>query len=178
MSAGKMQKKRWIQGIFWRQNKKHLGGFSGGSVVKNPPSSGGDGGSIPGPGRAPVLQNSSARVPWLLSLCCRARELNHWAHIPQLVKPRHPRACTLPAHCDQEEPLVTTAREKARTATRPTTTKNKQINKIIKKKKKRIWDFQLMQNSEVSKSSSPKIRIKLDKLPKTISGIWKLPKDK
>ena len=35
-----------------------------------------------------------------------------------------------------------------------------------------------MQNTEVRKSSSPKIRIKLDKLPKTISGIWKLPKDK
>lgn len=35
-----------------------------------------------------------------------------------------------------------------------------------------------MQNTEVSISSSPKIRIKLDKLPKTISGIWKLPKDK
>ena len=38
-----MEKKRWIQGIFWRQNKKNLGGFSGGSVVKNPPSNGGDG---------------------------------------------------------------------------------------------------------------------------------------
>ena len=35
-------------------------GFSGGSVVKNPPASGGDGGSIPGSGRSPGEGNGNA----------------------------------------------------------------------------------------------------------------------
>ena len=35
-------------------------GFPGGSVVKNPPPNGGDAGSIPGSGRAPVEGNGNA----------------------------------------------------------------------------------------------------------------------
>ena len=33
-------------------------GFPGGPVVENPPANGGDTGSIPGPGRSPMLQSS------------------------------------------------------------------------------------------------------------------------
>ena len=54
--------------------------FPGGAVVKNPPASGGDVGSISGPGRSHMLQSNSARVPQLLSLSSRARE-------PQLLSP-------------------------------------------------------------------------------------------
>ena len=45
-------------------------GFSGGSVVKNPPANAGDAGLIPGLGRSPregndnPLQYSCLRIPW------------------------------------------------------------------------------------------------------------------
>ena len=32
--------------------RRHLGGFPGGTVVKNPPANAGDTGSSPGPGRS------------------------------------------------------------------------------------------------------------------------------
>ena len=35
-------------------------GFTGGSVVKNPPASLGDVGSVPGPGRSHMLRSNSA----------------------------------------------------------------------------------------------------------------------
>ena len=50
--------------------------------------------SIPGPRRCHRLWSSQARAPQLLSLCCRAWEL-------QLLKPTQPRACAL----QQETPL-------------------------------------------------------------------------
>ena len=50
-------------------------GFPGGCVVKNPPASTGDTGSIPDPGRSHMSQSDKARVPQLLSLCSRAWEL-------------------------------------------------------------------------------------------------------
>ena len=43
-------------------------GFPGGSVVKNPPASAGDMGSILDPGRSHMLQSNQAGVPQLLSL--------------------------------------------------------------------------------------------------------------
>ena len=49
-------------------------------MVKKPPASGGDTGSIPGPGRFHTPWGKEARVPQLLSLCSRAGE-------PQLLKP-------------------------------------------------------------------------------------------
>ena len=50
-------------------------------MVKNPPANARDTGSIPGLGRAHMLQDSSARTPQLLSLCSRAQD-------PQLLSPR------------------------------------------------------------------------------------------
>ena len=49
--------------------------FPGGTVARSPPANARDTGSIPVPGRFPIPQSSSARAPWLLSLCSRAREL-------------------------------------------------------------------------------------------------------
>ena len=50
-------------------------------MVKNPPASAGDTGSIPGLGRSHMPQSSKAHAPQLLSLRSRARE-------PQLLSPR------------------------------------------------------------------------------------------
>ena len=65
--------------------KRTLWGFSGDSVVGNPPANVGDTGSILGPESSHMLWGNKAGVPQLLSLCSRARE-------PQLLKPAHPRA--------------------------------------------------------------------------------------
>ena len=74
-------------------------GFPGGSVVKNLPANAGDTSSIPGLGRSRMPRGTSARVPWLLSLCSRAQE-------PQLLTPEHPRACAP----QQDKPLRCEAR--------------------------------------------------------------------
>ena len=57
-------------------------GFPGGLVVKNPPTSAGDAGSIPGPGRSHRPQSSKAGEPRLLSWGSRAHE-------SQLLKPSY-----------------------------------------------------------------------------------------
>ena len=51
---------------------KACGGFPGGSVVKNPPASAGDAGSIPGLGRSHKLWSNLANSPQLL--CSRVQE--------------------------------------------------------------------------------------------------------
>ena len=48
--------------------KYRVGGFPGGTVVKNPPANAGDTGSIPGPERSHMPRSNWARVPQLLSL--------------------------------------------------------------------------------------------------------------
>ena len=70
-------------------------GFCGGSVVKNPPASEGDMGSIPDLGRSLLPQSNEACMPQLLSLssCSRAWEM-------QLQKPKGPKARAL----QQEKP--------------------------------------------------------------------------
>ena len=60
-------------------------GFPGGSVVKNPPPSEGDMGSIPDLERSHTPRSNWAWAPQLLSPCSRVWE-------PQLQKPTHPRA--------------------------------------------------------------------------------------
>ena len=62
------------------QQKDYDLGFPGGSVVKNPPASAGDRGSIPDPGRSGMLWSNWAHRLQLLSLCSRAQE-------PQLLSP-------------------------------------------------------------------------------------------
>ena len=42
--------------VFWKDS----GGFSGGSVLKNPPANAGDMSLIPGRGRPPLLQSNQA----------------------------------------------------------------------------------------------------------------------
>ena len=43
--------------VYWTRCNNSYGGFPGGAVVKNPPASAGDTGSIPGPGRSHMLQS-------------------------------------------------------------------------------------------------------------------------
>ena len=52
----------------------HYKGFPRGSVVKNPPATARDTGSIPDPGRSHMPWSNWAPEPQLLSLCSRARE--------------------------------------------------------------------------------------------------------
>ena len=63
--------------------------FPGGSVVKNPPSSVGDTGSIPDPGRSHLPQSNKPCAPQLLSLCSRVWE-------PQLLSPHTTAEASVP----------------------------------------------------------------------------------
>ena len=51
-------------------------GFSGGSVVKNPPANAGDMGSIPSPGGSHMPQSGCAQVPQLLTCALVPRSCN------------------------------------------------------------------------------------------------------
>ena len=73
-------------------------GFPGSSVVKNPPASAEDTGSIPDPGRSHIPWSNKARVPQLLSLCSRARQLQLQSQRPRARAPQQEN------HCD-EKPL-------------------------------------------------------------------------
>ena len=89
-------------------------------MVKNPPASAGDMGLSPGLGRSHMPRSSSARVPQLLSLRCRARE-------PQLLKPAHlepvlhnerRHRSEKPVRCNKEWPPLTATGESPRTETK------------------------------------------------------------
>ena len=69
--------------------------FPGGSVVKNPPASAGDMGSIPGPGRSYMSQSNQAHVPQLLRLCSRAQVPELTSLCTELLTPMCPRARAL-----------------------------------------------------------------------------------
>ena len=56
-------------------SETYLRASLGGSVVKNPPISARDMGSIPDPGRSHMLQGNPAHVPQLLRLHSRVQEL-------------------------------------------------------------------------------------------------------
>ena len=80
------------------QSKNGQKGFSGGTVVQNPPANAEDTGSSPGLGRSHMPWSNQARVPQLLSLHARARE-------PQLLSPlaTTTEACTPRVHAPQQE---------------------------------------------------------------------------
>ena len=62
--------------------------FPGGTVVKNPPASAEDTGSIPGRGRSHMLWSKEAPVHhnyWACTL--EPVSHNYWVHGPQLLKP-------------------------------------------------------------------------------------------
>ena len=64
-----------------------------GSVVKNPPAGAGNTRQILGPGGSHMPQSGWAHVPQLLFLFSEAPEtINYWSHLPQLLKPKIPRA--------------------------------------------------------------------------------------
>ena len=62
-------------------------GFSGGSVVKNPPANAGNMGSIPSPGRSHMLQSNQPREPQLL------KSAHSRARAQQQEKPLQREAC-------------------------------------------------------------------------------------
>ena len=66
-------------------------GFPGGSVVKNPPASAGNMGSIPSLGKSHGLRSNWAHARRPLSLYSKAWSCNHCAHSLQLLIPGHPR---------------------------------------------------------------------------------------
>ena len=57
-----------------KSSKKHFQGFSGGSVVKNPPDNAGDMSLIRGLGRSYILQSNESYVPQPLSTCATTIE--------------------------------------------------------------------------------------------------------
>ena len=93
-----------------------LGGFPGGSVVKNAPVNAWDTGSIPDPGISLMPQNNSARVPQLLSLCSPGEAT--------IMSSLHV--------ATREKPPLTTTREKPTQQARPGTAKNKSIKLFLK----------------------------------------------
>ena len=65
--------------------------FPGGAMVKNLPTSAGDTGSVPCPGRSHMSRSNLARVPQLLSLCsgaCKPQLLSPHATITEAHVPR------------------------------------------------------------------------------------------
>ena len=70
--------------------------FPGGAMVKNPPASAGDVGSISGLGRSHMPQSNKAREPQLLSPCATPTEARSpRARAPQQEKPPQWEALTL-----------------------------------------------------------------------------------
>ena len=74
-----------------------MGGFPGGTVVKNPPANAGDTGLSPGLGRSHMPRSNWACASQLLSLRCRACE-------PQLLKPARlePVLCNKRSHRNEK----------------------------------------------------------------------------
>ena len=62
----------------------HVGSFSGGSVVKNPPDNAGDKGSIPGSGKSDARQLLSAGAPGLM--LCNQKPPQWEAGVPHSLK--------------------------------------------------------------------------------------------
>ena len=62
--------------------------FRGGLVVKNPPATAGDTGSILDPGRSHMPQRIYTHVPQLLGPCSRAHE-PQLSCVVQLLKPKY-----------------------------------------------------------------------------------------
>ena len=75
-------------------------GFPGGTLVKNPPANAGDSGSSPGRGRSHMPWSTKARAPQLLSLSCRAHELQLLSPCATATEACVPRARAL----QQEKP--------------------------------------------------------------------------
>ena len=105
-----------------------VGGFPGGSVVKNPPANAGDMGSSPG--RSHMLRSNKACAPQLLSLRSRAHE-------PQLLSPRAQSPCSAtkeattmrsPRIAMKSGPRSPQLEKACAQQRRPNTDKNKQIN--------------------------------------------------
>ena len=111
--------------------------------VQNPPDNAGDVGLIPGPGRSHVPWINYVRVPQLLNLCSRAREL-------QLVSPR---TTTTEAHVLWG--LSTTTRE-ASTTRSPCTTAREwpQLEEIPAVRQTQHSQKQTSHNEESSKHDS------------------------
>ena len=108
--------------------KNQYRGFSGGTVLKNPPANAGDTGSSPGPGRSHMPRSNWVREPQLLSPRATTTEACVLrARAPHLLKPSHlePVLCNKrshhnekPAHCNEEWPPLATTRESPHTATK------------------------------------------------------------
>ena len=68
--------------------------FPGGSVVKNPPSSAEDMGSVLGLGRSHLPQSSQAHAPQLLSPCSATREVTTMRSLCASTRERPPLTTT------------------------------------------------------------------------------------
>ena len=77
-------------------------GFPGSSVVKNPPASAGDMGSIPGLGRSHVLQSNEAHAPQLFSLPTKAQETQLLSPHITTTEAVHHRACNKRSHLNEK----------------------------------------------------------------------------
>ena len=80
---------------------KILRGFPGDSVVKNPPANAGDMASIPVLGRCHIYGATKPVHHDYWACALEPGNRNYWAHLLQLLKPEHPRACAP----QQEKPV-------------------------------------------------------------------------
>ena len=112
------------------QITRRVRGLAGGLVVKDPPASAGDTGSILDPGRCHRLWGSSARVPQVLSLRSRAcgpcaTTTEARARAPQQGGHRN-------VQCSEEQPPLSAPAEKTMQQGRPSTVINKYIKLFLK----------------------------------------------
>ena len=100
--------------------------------------------SIPGSGRSHVSRRNYACVPQLLSLYSGAQEpqllsphaTTTEAHVSQNLHSTRRKATAMRRNHNEPQSLLITTREMPTQQQRPSTTKNKQINTIIFKKRK------------------------------------------
>ena len=111
------------------------GGFPGGSLVKNPPASAGDKGSILDPGRSHMPQATKSEC------------YNYWACAlePRLLKPTCPRARTQNKRCHRNERPAHHNQRVAPLAT----TKEKPVHAIAFSN---AWKWKVKSESEVTQS--------------------------
>ena len=107
-------------------DQKSLLGFPGDSMVKNPPASVGDMGSIPNSRRFYIPQSNQVQVSQLLSVHSKPLELQLWKPTcPRDFAPtREATEMRSPYTATREQPPLATAREKPTQQWRPSTAKN------------------------------------------------------
>ena len=121
----------------WSHRMKNTWGLPWRLSVKNPPANAGDTGLIPDPGKPHLLGGNQAHPPQLLSLCSRTQEPQLLSLLAVTAEAWAPRARAPRQEKSLQWEACAPQLEKARRS-------QKEINKIIFKKRKNTWRTSLM----------------------------------